>query len=175
MFDCWTQNVSYKVPSQCLCPGGFKFPHHTRVCWILRQDWLPNYLWCYKSSGRPRLFKKIRFFSEKIYSLTLEDWFFFFLHSWLKRCTCIIPHSEAQTLSCRNRKENTLDWRRSSRDKTWGNKKGRANKKQQIKHINKRISFITSLNNRTAYLKRTRQLKHHLQHCVENCISEWKQ
>lgn len=26
-----------------------KFPHHTCACWTLDQDWLPNYLWCYKS------------------------------------------------------------------------------------------------------------------------------
>lgn len=32
-----------QVHSQCT--AGFKRPHHTCVCWVLGQDWLPHSLW----------------------------------------------------------------------------------------------------------------------------------
>ena len=65
-FSCYTRRLllHLKVHSQCLCTGGFKFPHHTCGSWILDHDWLQTICDVTNPAGRYTLlnwiFKEFR-------------------------------------------------------------------------------------------------------------------
>lgn len=96
-FDRWTHDTSSFAVKSILCYGGFKFPHHKCVCWILNQDWFTGSLWCHKSRSKAHPFNLI--FTKCTSKLTLsadrrEN-------SLIVLCIFIRPHGGAQTFNWR--------------------------------------------------------------------------
>ena len=99
--------LHHKVHSQCLCTGGFKFPNHICVYWLLDQEWLPNYWWCHESCSQAGLLKSDFIWAQrKIFTQWMWKHGGGLLNVWLmgnfKKKEAISQLKSIYLLSCKN-------------------------------------------------------------------------